>query len=67
MLYHILEVQNVDKDGKQIPQSEFFIVDSNGERIAGPFNDLLSAIRKLQELEKLEAEKSRTKDAGQGR
>lgn len=67
MSYHILEVQKVDKDGNHIPPSEFFVVNSKGKRIAGPFNDFLSAIRKLQELEELEAGKTRKKNTGQER
>ena len=57
MSYHILEVQTVDKEGNHIPPSVFFIVNSHGKRIEGPFSDLSEALDRLRKLEQLEKEK----------
>lgn len=64
MLYHILEVQIVDKDGKQIPPSDFYVVDEFGNKVSERLGSIEDAMRKLLELE---AEKSHKKDTGKGR
>ncbi len=57
MKYRIFreDVYDVDADGKEtIAWTDFFIVDSSGRKIRGPFSSMDDAVKELKAIERLQ-------------